>query len=179
MPAVMRDLIANSFLSLAEHRNVDKITVKDLVDQCGISRQTFYYHFKDILEVIDWVIDRQINRVLVKSLEQSTPEKAIGIFVSSITGKREEIRRAMLSDKGPYIQKALYQALLSYLQTLSRNKNASGPVDPYEQEVALQFCAGGIIGVLLVYCEANEIDEEQVSRQLARYMVAVKQEIRG
>ena len=41
MPAHMKDTIASAFLSMAKHRNVDKITVKDLVEECGISRQTF------------------------------------------------------------------------------------------------------------------------------------------
>lgn len=179
MPATMRNLIADAFLALAEHKSVDKITVKDLVDHCGISRQTFYYHFKDIFEVIDWVIDRQINRVLLKSLEQTSPEKAIGVFVSSITGNREGIRRGLDSNKGAYIQKALYQSLQTYLETLARKKGVSGAVDPRDQEVALQFCAGGIIGVLLVYCESNVVDEERLSRQLACYMQAVNRILYG
>ena len=37
-----KNLIAETLLSMAQHKNLDKITVTDLVEACGISRQTFY-----------------------------------------------------------------------------------------------------------------------------------------
>lgn len=179
MPAAMRDMIADTYLSLIERKNVDKVTVKDLVENCAISRQTFYYHFKDILEVIDWATDRQVNRVLARSLEQPTLEKAIGVYVSSITGNRDGIRRGLASAKGPYIERALYESLRTYLLTLFRKKGPQGAVDPDDMEVALQFCTGGIISVLLIYCKSNDIDEERLSQQLARHLVSINQALRS
>lgn len=60
MPTAMKNMITDTYLQLLERRNIDKITVKDLVDACGISRQTFYYQFRDIYEVIDWSIERKM-----------------------------------------------------------------------------------------------------------------------
>ena len=54
MPVQVKPMIAEAFIRLSKQKNIDKITVKDLVEACGISRQTFYYHFQDILEVIEW-----------------------------------------------------------------------------------------------------------------------------
>ena len=61
MPINMKAVIADAFVSLAQRKNVDKITVKDLVEACGISRQTFYYHFQDILEVIEWSMQQAMQ----------------------------------------------------------------------------------------------------------------------
>lgn len=33
---------------------LDKITIRDLTDDCGISRMAFYYHFKDIYDLVEW-----------------------------------------------------------------------------------------------------------------------------
>ena len=52
MAVDMKERIAASFAALAQKKPVDKITVKELVELCGISRQTFYYHFQDLLEVM-------------------------------------------------------------------------------------------------------------------------------
>lgn len=57
MPVQVKPMIAEAFIRLSKQKNIDKITVKDLVEACGISRQTFYYHFQDILEVIEWSLD--------------------------------------------------------------------------------------------------------------------------
>ena len=33
---------------------INKITIKDITDTCGLNRQTFYYHFKDIYDLLEW-----------------------------------------------------------------------------------------------------------------------------
>jgi len=53
MAVDMKNVIADAYNQLAKQKSVDKITVKDLVDACNISRQTFYYHFQDILAVLE------------------------------------------------------------------------------------------------------------------------------
>ena len=53
MPVNVKNLIAETFVKLSDEKNIDKITVKDIVEACGISRQAFYYHFRDLLEVIE------------------------------------------------------------------------------------------------------------------------------
>lgn len=46
MAVDMKQMISNTMAGLLEHKSVDKITVKELVEACGISRQAFYYHFR-------------------------------------------------------------------------------------------------------------------------------------
>ena len=38
-----------------ETESFEKITVKDIVEDCGVNRQTFYYHFQDIYELLGWI----------------------------------------------------------------------------------------------------------------------------
>lgn len=54
MPAnFTKHAIMEAFLSLASKKALQKITVKDIVDECGINRNTFYYHFQDIYALVD------------------------------------------------------------------------------------------------------------------------------
>ena len=46
--------IENALFDLADEKPLDKISVKDIVTHFGISRQSFYYHFQDMLEVVEW-----------------------------------------------------------------------------------------------------------------------------
>ncbi len=45
---------------------MDKITVKDLVEICGVNRQTFYYHFDDVYDLLEWVFEEDASRVPAK-----------------------------------------------------------------------------------------------------------------
>jgi probable dihydroxyacetone kinase regulator len=47
--------LAEALKHLLEKKTLDKITVSDLTDACGLNRQTFYYHFKDIYDLLEWI----------------------------------------------------------------------------------------------------------------------------
>ena len=49
--------IEESFIRLLNERPLDKITIKDIVDDCGISRNTFYYHFQDITALLEHILN--------------------------------------------------------------------------------------------------------------------------
>ena len=35
---------------------LNKITINDITEDCGVNRMTFYYHFKDIYDLVDWIL---------------------------------------------------------------------------------------------------------------------------
>jgi probable dihydroxyacetone kinase regulator len=47
--------LAESFKKLLRRQSFDKITVKEIVEDCGVNRQTFYYHFHDIYDLMEWI----------------------------------------------------------------------------------------------------------------------------
>ncbi|WP_232729826.1 TetR-like C-terminal domain-containing protein [Paenibacillus phocaensis] len=47
--------LAASLKQRMAYAPLNKITVKHLVDDCGLNRQTFYYHFQDIYELLGWI----------------------------------------------------------------------------------------------------------------------------
>ena len=59
-----KEFLADSFRELAETKNIDKITVQDIVGNCGYSTATFYRHYKDKYDLIAWGYSRDIERIL-------------------------------------------------------------------------------------------------------------------
>ena len=57
-----KQMISEKMCELLQHKTIDKITVKSLVEECGINRQTFYYHFCDIYDLLEWTLMDNIRR---------------------------------------------------------------------------------------------------------------------
>ncbi len=55
MSQTTKRALADSLKKLLAKRSLDKITVKDIIDDCGVNRQTFYYHFHDIYALVEWI----------------------------------------------------------------------------------------------------------------------------
>ena len=53
MSGFTKEIIARTFTELLDEKPMSKITVKDIVEHCGVNRNTFYYHFRDIPDVVE------------------------------------------------------------------------------------------------------------------------------
>src|SRR5699024_11835415 len=87
--------IANTLLQLLEKKSLEKITVKELVALCGISRQTFYYHFEDVLDVVDWWTRQGAQQLMEESMRTDDPRKALRLFVDYTTEHRRTLQHIL------------------------------------------------------------------------------------
>ncbi|MBR2732228.1 MAG: TetR/AcrR family transcriptional regulator C-terminal domain-containing protein [Clostridia bacterium] len=56
--------ISDTFVTLLESKSFDKITVKDIVETCGINRNTFYYYYSDIYDLLEEIFRRELDLVV-------------------------------------------------------------------------------------------------------------------
>ena len=63
MAAFTKLVIMRVFENLLSVKPLEKITVKDITDQCGISRNTFYYHYQDIIQGFKAYIDYSLEEI--------------------------------------------------------------------------------------------------------------------
>ena len=61
MTTQTKDAIKNSFMKLLNRKPLSKITVKEIVEDCGINRNSFYYHFEDIPHLIEEIFNEQAD----------------------------------------------------------------------------------------------------------------------
>ena len=71
MNNLTKQAIALSLTKLLNERSISQISVKDICADCGLNRQTFYYHFQDIYDLLFWVIRKDIATYYHK--EQLSP----------------------------------------------------------------------------------------------------------
>lgn len=61
---ITKRAITESFRALLAVKPLDKITVRDIVEDCGLTRNTFYYHYEDIYDLLSDVLESEIERAL-------------------------------------------------------------------------------------------------------------------
>ena len=53
-------VLAESLKELSESRPLEKITIKEITDKVGVIRPTFYNHFQDKYELLEWIITTEL-----------------------------------------------------------------------------------------------------------------------
>lgn len=76
MSVLTKKAIKESFIKLLSNKPIDQITIRDITDDCGISRNTFYYHYADLPTLVEEIVMEQAEEIIrnypdIKSLEQA------------------------------------------------------------------------------------------------------------
>ena len=170
MPADRKGQIAEEFMKLAKCRPVDKITVKDIVTACHITRQTFYYHFQDLMDVIEWCLQQTMESLVEQSLSSPDRLQAMRLFVETAVEARELIRKLLASSQREQAERLLVKTTRVYLQEIIDRKELFQNVSRIDMEVALNFYAFAIVGTLLEACQKTRVNVEQLAGQLIRLL---------
>ena len=61
MSCTTKTVLADAMRELMRRRPVSKITIGDICDHCGVNRKSFYYHFHDKYELINWIFTKEYD----------------------------------------------------------------------------------------------------------------------
>lgn len=149
MPVLTRKLIQESFLKLASQRPVDKITVKDIVDDCQINRNSFYYHFEDMPNLIELTLEEAMLDVLNSRPAGSLQELFNGVF--DVFEQYESVVRNVYYSKHrdivEYKTLAIADTLVSHY--LQENYFSGAGLDPLDEQVIVRYYKCFIVGQLI------------------------------
>lgn len=164
----MKAVIADTFSQMLDKEDIDKITVTKLIAECQISRQTFYYHFKDIMDVLEWTFRRATQELVQKSLNEEDRLGALTTYVAFVRQNRKKFERLLYSRRWVQIEGMLVEAVTVYLAQIARSKVPELDLSVDDLEVMLRFYACGMVGVLLQYMEKPNLNEEKLVIQMEK-----------
>ena len=168
MAALMKERIADTYGKLLEETSIDKITVKALIDACCISRQTFYYHFQDILDVLEYMIRRDAQELVERARQAENLTQVIEIYVDFSRQRVKLLQKLLHSQRRAQVETLMLQAAMDTLRQLSRGTSQELSITSREEDVLLRFNAWGLMGVLMAYSDSPDLEESWLVRQLER-----------
>lgn len=77
MSQVTKRALAQSLKKLLLKKPLSKITIRDITQDCGINRMTFYYHFKDIYDLVEWVFVEDAKTALEEKKTHDTWQQGL------------------------------------------------------------------------------------------------------
>ena len=164
----MKSVSADTFSQMLDKEDIDKITVTKLIAECHISRQTFYYHFKDIMDVLEWTFRRATRELVEQSLGTEDRIKSLTAYVTFVRQNRAKLEKLLYSRRWVQIEGMLVEAVTIYLAEIARNKVPDLDLSVDDLEIMLKFYACGMVGVLLQYVDRPNLNEEKLVIQMEK-----------
>ena len=145
---ITKKALAQSLKELGATKILDKITVADITDHCGVNRQTFYYHFNDKYELLSWIYNQDLFIPLTQDLTfENWVEKLIGLFKYMKQQKAFFMNTIKSSNNffAEYSNKIFAELFVKAIAELDLYQD----LDDKEQDIYARFFAYGLTGVIV------------------------------
>ena len=101
--------LAASLKSFTEKKPLSKITVSDIIADCGVNRKTFYYHFEDIYALLKWMLEEEAVNV-VKQFDLLVDYREAVLFVMNYVRKNKHLLSCAYDSMGRDEMKRFFYA---------------------------------------------------------------------
>lgn len=124
--------LSQSLKKAMEKKPFSKITVSELIKDCNINRNTFYYHFSDIYNLLKWMFEQEAIDVVKKINLLLDTEEAIRFVMNYIDNNKHIINCAYDSIGHKEMKRFFYTDFIGVMQNVidSGEKNWESPSIP-------------------------------------------------
>ena len=159
--AVTKKIIAASFKELCRRRSFDKISITDITDACGLKRQTFYYHFQDIYDLIDWTFVSEADQVIGgKKTYETWQQGFLQVFQAALENKGL-ILNVYHSISRDVVERYLYDITYDLLIGVVEEQAKGLPVREEDKRFIADFYKFAFVGMVLDWIRRGMKDDPQ------------------
>ena len=169
MSQVTKRALEQSLKNLLLKKPLTKITVGDITEDCGINRMTFYYHFKDIYDLVEWSCLEDAKRALEEKKTYDTWQQAFLQIFKAVQENKPFILNVYRCVHREQVEKYL-QPLVDQLLLNVINEEAAGiTVRDEDKQFIAQIYSYMFIGLMLDWIKDDmREDPQQIVEKLSK-----------
>lgn len=169
MPNFTRTAIKASFLKLLGQRPLNQITVKDIVEDCGVNRNSFYYHFEDLPALLEEIVGEQVTAMIELHPTIDSVEEGCDTIVEFVTKNKRAIYHIYNSLSRDMFERHLMKlcqyVVSAYVETIPAGLLA----DEEEKAVFIRFHRCALFGTVIDWLnEGMRYDIAAYFRRISR-----------
>ena len=150
---------------------IGKITVKDLVEICGVNRQTFYYHFDDVYDLLEWVFEEDANRVLPRQVDYERWCEDVLFFMEYLQENSSFTLNVYNSNSRVYMLRYLRGKLAECIRSFAVIVSEGYDIDRQNFEFVVEFYADLAIGFISQWLDLGmQLPKEITTERILRVM---------
>lgn len=168
MSQITKKAMAASLKKLLETKTLSKITVSDITDDCEINRHTFYYHFQDIYDLIEWIYKSETEKVLQDHDSYDSWQEGVHALFKYALDNQAFVENTYHSISKEYLIEHLYQVTYNLLINVVEEQAQGMSVDTKHKEFIANFYKYAFVGMAVDWIEKGmRSDYEMIINDLS------------
>ena len=138
-----------SLKKLLNQKPLNKITINDITEDCGVNRMTFYYHFKDIYDLVDWILTEDAIKVMEGRRSFDTWTEAFQDILQQVQANRTLVLNVYRSVGREQVEQYLYRLLDPMLKEFADRETTDITVQDADKQFVIDFYKYALVGMVL------------------------------
>ena len=138
-----------SLKKLLLRKPLNKITINDITEDCGVNRMTFYYHFKDIYDLVDWILVEDATEALEGHQDFETWSDAFRDMLEKVQANRVLVLNVYRSISREQVEQYLYRLLDPILKDFADSECHDITVQDADKQFVVDFYKYALVGMTL------------------------------
>lgn len=156
-----KQTIRVSLMKLLNERPLDKITIKDIVEDCGVNRNTFYYHFQDIYALLEDIFEREYEKVIAQNMESFTWQDALIQSLAFATENKKAIYHIYNSINRDQLERYLFRVTEDVMERVVKHEAKGLDVEPMDIRYISLFYKHAVMGLVLEWLQRGMKDDAE------------------
>ena len=149
MNNITKNALEESLKKFLLQKPLDKITISDLTTDCGISRMAFYYHFKDIYDLVEWSCIEDASRALLGKKTYDTWQEGLQQIFEAVLENKPFILNVYRSVKREQVESYLYSLTYQLIEGVVEEQSENLRVTEEQKKFIADFYKYSFVGVML------------------------------
>ena len=138
-----------SLKKLLLQKPLNKITINDITEDCGVNRMTFYYHFKDIYDLVDWIMVEDAAKALEEKPTFDTWSEAYLDLLRQVQENKVLVMNVYRSMSREQVEQYLYRILDPMLREFLDRGMQGITVQDADKQFIVDFYKYALVGMTL------------------------------
>ena len=149
MAQTTKRALAASLKKLLSKKPLDKITVSDITDDCEVNRQTFYYHFKDIYDLIEWIYTSESSKAIDGNNTYKTWQNGYERLLEYVLENKDFVLNTYHSVSREYLERFLYEEAYDLLYSVIEEISVNTHIRTEDKEFIAHFYKYALVGLIV------------------------------
>lgn len=145
--------IQDSFTKLLDRKPIDRITIKDITDDCGISRNTFYYHYSDLPDLVEKMLMNDIEELMLKYPTIETLEEGLNVAAQFVLNNRRAVSHIYNSSHRYIYERCLMKVCRKCIASYFELAVPKEYIDGEDREVIIDYYKCLCFGIIIDWCD--------------------------
>lgn len=155
MAQMTKRALEASLKNLLLQKPLNKITINDITEDCGISRMTFYYHFKDIYDLVEWSCMEDAARALEGKKTYDTWQEGFLNIFRAVQANKPFVMNVYRSVSRERVEQYLKPLIHNLVLGVIEEKSAEMAVSEADKSFIAYFYEYAFIGIMLDWISEN------------------------